>query len=34
MEKRDELYTHDKFFKEIQTNKIIRDHILNKYSNI
>jgi len=24
-------YTHDKFFKETQTNKIIRDHILKKY---
>jgi len=29
--KRGDLYTHDKFFKEIQTNKIIRDYILSKY---
>lgn len=29
---RGELYTHDKFFKEIPTNKIIREHILSKYS--
>lgn len=32
MDKRGDLYTHDKFFKEIPTNKIIQDHILNKYS--
>jgi hypothetical protein len=31
-EKRGDLYTHDKFFKEIPTNKIIRDHITEKYS--
>ena len=24
-------YTHDKFFKQIETNKIIRDHILMHY---
>ncbi len=28
---RGEAYTHDKFFKEIPTNKKIRDHILEKY---
>ncbi|MFA4910031.1 MAG: AIPR family protein [Desulfobacteria bacterium] len=28
---RGELYTHDKFFKEIPTNKIIREHISSKY---
>lgn len=28
---RGELYTHDKFFKEIPTNKIIQDHVLSKY---
>jgi len=31
-QKRGDLYTHDKFFKEIPTNKIIRNHVLNKYS--
>lgn len=30
--KRGQLYTHDKFFKEIPTNKIIQDYVLNKYS--
>ena len=30
--KRGELYTHDKFFKEVPTNKIIQRHVLNKYS--
>jgi len=29
---RGELYTHDKFFKEIPTNKIIRKHVLSKYT--
>lgn len=29
--KRGELYTHDKFFKEIQTNKIIREFVLKQY---
>lgn len=29
--KRGQLYTHDKFFKEIPTNKIVQDHILSKY---
>jgi hypothetical protein len=29
--KRGELYTHDKFFKEIPTNEIIRNHVLIKY---
>jgi hypothetical protein len=29
---RGNVYTHDKFFKEIQTNKIIRDYILKQYS--
>jgi hypothetical protein len=29
--KRGELYTHDKFFKEIPTNQIIRDYIISKY---
>jgi len=28
---RGQLYTHDKFFKEIPTNKIIHDHVLSKY---
>jgi len=27
---RGDLYTHDKFFKEIATNKLIRDHVLEK----
>jgi hypothetical protein len=31
MEKRKELYTHDKFFKEIATNKIIANYISGKY---
>lgn len=31
MKKRGELYTHNKFFKEIPTNTIIREYILNKY---
>ena len=31
-EERGELYTHDKFFKEILTNKTIRDHVLSKYA--
>jgi len=31
MKNRGELYTHDKFFKEISTNKIIRNHVLDKY---
>lgn len=31
MKRRGELYTHDKFFKEIPTNKFIREHILAKY---
>lgn len=31
--KRGELYTHDKFFKEVPTNKIIRDFVLQKYNN-
>ena len=30
--KRGQLYTHDKFFKEIPTNKIIQDYVLKKYS--
>ncbi|OHB77778.1 MAG: hypothetical protein A2Z25_21120 [Planctomycetes bacterium RBG_16_55_9] len=30
--KRGQMYTHDKFFKEIPTNKIIQDHVLSKYS--
>ena len=30
METRGELYTHDKFFKEIPTNNIVRTHILEK----
>jgi hypothetical protein len=29
--KRGKLYTHDKFFKEIPTNKLIREHILKQY---
>jgi len=29
--KRGELYTHDKFFKEIQTNKIIREFVHKHY---
>ena len=29
--KRGDLYTHDKFFKEIPTNKIIQDHVSSKY---
>jgi hypothetical protein len=28
---RGELYTHDKFFKEIPTNAVIRDYVLSKY---
>lgn len=32
LEKRKELYTHDKFFKEVTTNKIVRDHVSNKYA--
>jgi hypothetical protein len=31
MDKRKEFYTHDKFFKEISTNKIIADYIYKKY---
>ncbi len=31
--RRGELYTHDKFFKEIPTNRIVRDHIKSKYLN-
>jgi hypothetical protein len=30
-EKRGELYTHDKFFKEVATDRIIREHVLKKY---
>lgn len=30
-EKRGQLYTHDKFFKEVPTNEIIQDHVLSKY---
>jgi len=29
---RGDLYTHDKFFKEIATNKLIRDHVIEKLS--
>lgn len=29
--KRGDLYTHDKFFKEIATNKIIKNHVAKKY---
>lgn len=29
---RGDLYTHDKFFKEIGTNKLIRDHVIEKLS--
>lgn len=32
IKKRKELYTHDKFFKEVPTNKLIREYILRKYS--
>ena len=28
---RGDLYTHDKFFKETSTNKIISNHVINKY---
>jgi hypothetical protein len=31
MKERDELYTHDRFFKERGTNKLIRNHILMSY---
>lgn len=31
MAKRGDLYTHDKFFKEIPTNEIIKKHIYSKY---
>jgi hypothetical protein len=30
MKKRGDTYTHDKFFKEVPTNKLIRDHVLSK----
>ncbi len=30
MEKRGDLYTHDKFFKEVPTNKILQDYIVSK----
>lgn len=29
--KKNQLYTHNKFFKEIPPNKIIREHVLGKY---
>ena len=32
MEKRGEMYTHDKFFKEVPTNRIIKEYILSKYT--
>lgn len=32
MKERGDLYTHDKFFKEIQTNEIVRSYIKNKIS--
>lgn len=32
--KRKELYTHDKFFKEIATNRIVSDYFAQKYANI
>ncbi len=32
MQKRGDIYTHDKFFKEIPTNSIIKNYILSKYS--
>jgi len=31
-EKRGEQYTHDKFFKETAANRLIREHVSNKYS--
>ena len=31
MKERGELYTHDKFFKEIKTNELIKEFVLNEY---
>lgn len=31
MDSRGDVYTHDKFFKEIQTNNLIKNHFLRKY---
>lgn len=33
MKSRGELYTHDRFFKEKESNKIVRSHILSSYEN-
>jgi hypothetical protein len=32
IKERGETYTHDKFFKQVPTNTLIRDHVLTKYS--